>query len=60
MAEARALRWRLAAEWPPTLQRLVWVIAGLALSVVPHVPHIKAWILVLAAGAAALRIAIEV
>jgi len=36
------------------------VIAGLALSVVPHVPHIKAWILVLAAGAAALRIAIEV
>jgi len=60
MAEVRALRWIPTTQWPPTLQRLVWVIAGLALSVVPHVPHIKAWILVLAAGAAALRIAIEV
>ncbi len=27
----RALRWTAADEWPPTLQRLVWVVAGLAL-----------------------------
>jgi transglutaminase-like putative cysteine protease len=60
MAEARALRWTPVAEWPPALQRLVWAIVGLALSIVPHVPHIRAWILLLAAGAAALRIAIEV
>ena len=62
MAEARALRWGVAAaaNWPPTLQRLVWVIAALTLSVLPHAAHIKAWILLLAAGAAALRLAIEV
>ena len=60
MAEARALRWTAADHWPPTLQRLVWVVAGLALSVVPHVPHIKFWMLLLAAGAAGLRIAMEV
>jgi protein-glutamine gamma-glutamyltransferase len=60
-AQARALRWRAAAAaWPPTLQRLVWVIAALALSVLPHAGHIQAWILLLAAGAAALRVAIEV
>ena len=58
-----ARRIRCAAErshWPPTLQRLVWVVAGLALSVVPHVPHIRLWILLLGAGAAGLRIVIEV
>ena len=58
-----ALRGRVRAGtdgWSPTLRRLVWVIAGLALSVLPHVPHIKAWILLLAAGAAALRIVTEV
>ncbi|HTJ17466.1 MAG TPA: DUF3488 and transglutaminase-like domain-containing protein [Steroidobacteraceae bacterium] len=62
MAEARTLRWAVtaAASWPPTLQRLVWVIAALTLSVLPHASHIKAWILLLAAGAAALRLAIEV
>jgi transglutaminase-like putative cysteine protease len=61
MAEARALRWRAAAAaWPPTLQRLVWVIAALTLSVLPHASHIQVWILLLAAGAAALRITIEV
>ena len=60
MAEVRAWRWTAADEWPPTLQRLVWVVAGLALSVVPHVQHVKFWILLLAAGAAGLRIAMEV
>jgi protein-glutamine gamma-glutamyltransferase len=60
MAEAGTLNWRAAAAWPPTLQRLVWVIAALALSVLPHASHIKAWILLLAAVAAAFRIAIEV
>ncbi|MGH8238772.1 MAG: transglutaminaseTgpA domain-containing protein, partial [Steroidobacteraceae bacterium] len=60
MAEAGTLRWTAAAEWPPTLQRLVWVVAGLALAVAPHVQHIKSWILLLAAGAAGLRIAMEV
>lgn len=42
------------------VQRLVWVTGGLTLSVLPHVPHIRAWILLLAAAAAALRIASEV
>jgi len=56
-ASVRALA---AKPWPPTLQRLVWVIGGLTLSVLPHVPHIRAWVLLLAAGAAALRIATEV
>ena len=62
MAEVRALRLGLAAaaKWPPTLQRLAWVSAALALAVLPHVTHIKAWILLLAAGAAALRLSIEV
>ena len=60
MAEVSALSWRAAAHWPPTLQRLVWVIGALALSVLPHASHIQAWILLLAAGAAALRVAIEV
>jgi protein-glutamine gamma-glutamyltransferase len=49
-----------AMDWPPTLQRLLWVTGGLALSVIPHVPHIRAWVLLLAAGAAALRIATEI
>ncbi len=57
-----ALRGRVwvGADWPPTLQRLVWVIAGLTLAVVPHVAHIKIWILVLASAAAGLRVAMEV
>jgi transglutaminase-like putative cysteine protease len=41
------------------LQRLVWVSAGLALSIVPHISHIRPWILLLAAAAAGLRIATE-
>jgi len=61
MAEARALRWgALAASWPPTLQRLVWVIAGLVLSMAPHAAHINFWILLLAAICAGLRLTIEV
>jgi transglutaminase-like putative cysteine protease len=61
MAErAGVLTWRAAAEWPPALQRLAWVVGGLALAVVPHAPHIKTWVLLLGAGAAALRIVIEV
>src|SRR5687768_9046973 len=48
-----------ASAWPPTLQRLVWVVVGLVLCVLPHVPHIRLWILLLAAGAAALRIVSE-
>jgi len=60
MAEARALRWPIATDWSPALQRLVWVVIGLALSVAPHASHVKAWILLLATGAAGLRIAMEV
>lgn len=51
--------WVGTTHWPPMVQRLVWVTGGLVLSVVPHVPHIRAWILLLAAGAAGLRIASE-
>lgn len=56
-ASLRALR---ATPWPPMLQRLAWVTGGLTLSVLPHVPHIRPWVLLLAAAAAALRIASEV
>jgi protein-glutamine gamma-glutamyltransferase len=59
MAEARALRWGFAASWQPPLQRLVWVITALTLSVLPHASHIPAWVLLLAAVAAAFRLAIE-
>src|SRR5678815_4427103 len=52
--------WAGTTQWPPMVHRLVWVTGGLVLSVLPHVPHIRAWILLLAAGAAALRIATEV
>jgi hypothetical protein len=61
MAErAGILTLRAAAEWSPALQRLAWVIAGLALAIAPHVPHIKTWVLLLGAGAAVLRIVIEI
>jgi protein-glutamine gamma-glutamyltransferase len=46
--------------WPPMLQRLVWVTGGLALAVLPHISHIRPWILLLAAAAAGLRITSEV
>ncbi|AMN46325.1 hypothetical protein ACG33_04220 [Steroidobacter denitrificans] len=41
-------------------QRLLWVIAGLALAVLPHLPHLSPWTFSFAAAAAILRIAIEV
>jgi transglutaminase-like putative cysteine protease len=44
----------------PFGQRLVWVIASLALAVLPHVTHIAPWILLLAAGSAIARMVIEV
>ncbi len=50
----------MAANWPPTLQRLLWVVAGLTLAVLPHVPHVRLWVLVLGASGAALRIFVEV
>ncbi|HEY0941783.1 MAG TPA: DUF3488 and transglutaminase-like domain-containing protein [Steroidobacter sp.] len=43
----------------PLGQRLAWVIAGLTLSVLPHVTHIPAWTLLIAGVAAALRMTIE-
>jgi protein-glutamine gamma-glutamyltransferase len=59
MAEqARALRWA-GTDWSPKLQRLVWVVAGLTLAVLPHAGHIRPWILLLGVGAAGLRFAIE-
>ncbi|HKU15660.1 MAG TPA: DUF3488 domain-containing protein, partial [Steroidobacteraceae bacterium] len=57
---ARAWASLSGRTWPPTLQRLVWVIAGLALAVLPHVPHIEPWVLLLAACAATLRIITEI
>ena len=50
---------RSASHWPPALQRLVWVVAAVALAVVPHIPHVKIWVLLLGASAAALRLVIE-
>lgn len=50
----------MGAAWPPTLQRLLWVVAGLTLSVLPHVPHIRPWVVLLGAGGAVLRIIVEV
>ncbi|WP_175597059.1 transglutaminase TgpA family protein [Peristeroidobacter soli] len=44
----------------PFGQRLVWVIAGLALAVAPHFGHIAIWTLLLAAVATALRMTIEI
>ena len=54
VSAARSMRALSAAPWPPMLQRLVWVTGGLALSVLPHVPHIRPWILLLSAGTAAM------
>ena len=42
------------------LQRLVWVIAALALAIVPHLPHLTPWVILLAATGAAWRLTIEV
>ncbi len=43
----------------PLGRKLSWVIAGLALAVVPHVPHLSLWILVLLGAAVAARIVTE-
>lgn len=44
----------------PLGQRLPWVIAGLALSVALHVPHIAFWTVLIAVVATAWRMTIEV
>jgi transglutaminase-like putative cysteine protease len=59
MANAATRFLRSAAQWRPALQRLAWVVAGLALAVAPHIPHIEVWILLLGASAAGLRLVIE-
>jgi transglutaminase-like putative cysteine protease len=45
---------------PPFAQRLLWVVGGLLLAVLPHAGHLALWVVALAAGAAVLRMAIEV
>lgn len=44
----------------PLGQRLPWVIAGLTLSVAPHVPHIALWTVFIALVATVWRMTIEV
>jgi transglutaminase-like putative cysteine protease len=44
----------------PFGQRLVWVIAGLALAAAPHFGHVAIWTMLLAAVATALRLTIEI
>jgi protein-glutamine gamma-glutamyltransferase len=44
----------------PLGQRLPWVVAGLALSVAPHIAHIALWTLLIAGVAIVLRMVIEV
>ncbi|HEY4368967.1 MAG TPA: DUF3488 and transglutaminase-like domain-containing protein [Steroidobacteraceae bacterium] len=39
-------------------QQLLWVVAGFALAVLPHVPDLRIWIVLLACVCAALRIVI--
>jgi transglutaminase-like putative cysteine protease len=57
-------RWRLAAvrqsRSSPALQRLLWVIAALALAIAPHLPHLAPWVVLLATVGAAWRVTIEV
>src|SRR5687767_226597 len=45
---------------PRFTQHLIWGAAGFALAVLPHVPDLKFWIVLLAAALAALRITIEI
>jgi transglutaminase-like putative cysteine protease len=42
------------------LQRLVWVIAALALSIAPHLSHLAPWVVVLAVASGAWRVVVEV
>lgn len=51
---------RRLQQLTPLGQRMIWVIAGLALSVAPHAGHIATWTLLIAAAATALRMTIEV
>ena len=44
----------------PLGQRMTWVIAGLVLSVIPHIPHIAIWTLLIAAVATAFRMTVEI
>lgn len=44
----------------PLGQRLVWVIAGLALAVAPHFAHIALWTMLIAAIAAVFRMTAEI
>jgi protein-glutamine gamma-glutamyltransferase len=57
-------RWRFAAvrqsRSSPALQRLLWVIAALALAIAPHLPHLAPWVVLLATVGAAWRVTIEV
>lgn len=48
-----------AESLSPFGRKLSWVIAGLALAVVPHVPHLSLWILVLLGAAIAARLVTE-
>lgn len=42
------------------LQRLLWVVAALALSVAPHLPHLAPWVVLIAVVGAAWRITVEI
>lgn len=44
---------------PHFTQHLIWGTAGFTLAVLPHVPDLKVWIVLLAAALATLRITIE-
>lgn len=48
------------ANLPPFAQQLVWAIAGFALAVLPHVPDLKFWVVLIAAAGTAWRVAIEI
>jgi transglutaminase-like putative cysteine protease len=45
---------------PRFTQHLIWGAGGFTLAVLPHVPDLKFWIVLLAAALAALRITIEI
>jgi len=53
-------RFAAAARVSIPTQRLLWVVAGLALAVLPHLPHLALWTTSFAAAGAAVRIMIEV
>lgn len=47
------------ANLPPFAQQLIWASAGFALAVLPHVPDLKFWVVLIAAAGVAWRVAIE-